>query len=160
MCQLLHTVFTYKPTTNQTTALYDLEGHLGKHNTSNLGADGPQQQKTGLRATPVGYEQKTEPTICMGLTKLDNRKLENIVWWWWVSCDIQMVQSELVRRTWKHGCMMRSIKSIWTKMSEECGWVPACRTWTMSTITIVLLSLQTYIWPPEHNNNNINNALV
>lgn len=80
MCQPLRTVFTDTPTINLITALYDQEGHLWKHNMLNLEADGPQQQKTGLGATPVGQEQKTEPTICMGSTKLDNRKPENIVW--------------------------------------------------------------------------------
>lgn len=50
----LHIVFTDKATINQITALYDQESHLWKHNMLNLEADGPQQQKTGLGAAPVG----------------------------------------------------------------------------------------------------------
>jgi len=45
-------------------------------NTLNLEAEGLQQQKITLGATPVRYEQETEAIVCTASTKLENRRLE------------------------------------------------------------------------------------
>lgn len=50
------------------------------NNISNLPAEGLQQQKSTPGAPPVNQEQETEATIHTGSLKMDNRRLDDVVY--------------------------------------------------------------------------------